>query len=232
MFLRGRTLFQRIVSKLAVRALRLQQLQWNAQAWTLDLCDEVVLQDADRPITAEQFFTVSSCDRERRRFQFFGCHAYATGEYSIHFLHFTTPHGLTGILRSGILLPSSREAMGMAAPKMLPLGFFGKGHLDSSLPLTLRFAENAAHGKAGWSIAVTGQLAGTHVKFRRSGTEAEQRMLTRNICVRSSSSDGRWLFRSDEAVPRFVHLVENLEDESWGLWEPTGLPSMICSDQA
>ena len=126
-------------------------------------------------------------------------HAYAAGEYSIHFLHFTTPHGLTGILRSGILLPSSREAMGMAAPKMPPLGFFGKGQLDSNpqsaTDAASFVAENADHGKAGWSIAVTGQLAGTHVKFRRSNTEAEQRMLTRNICVRSSSSDGRWLFR-------------------------------------
>ena len=147
---------------------------------------------------------------------------YASGSYDISFLHFTTPEGAAGFLRTGTLFPSTRETMSMASPGPAPLGFFGRGAIDRDpqdpIAMSKWVSEQCNHGKAGWSLAVTGQLQGRHVKFQRGDTAAEQRLLYRNICVRSGSTDGRWVFRSDAAVPSFVHIVADQEDDSWGSW--------------
>ncbi|CAE7413233.1 unnamed protein product [Symbiodinium natans] len=145
-------------------------------------------------------------------------HALRAGEYPMMFLHYTTPEGLEGIFRSGLVFPSTRQTIG-AHTGSPPLGFFTRGsiqfncqHLDSLV------VDNSDYGKAAFGLAFSGTVFTEHHKSGNSDVVREQRLLYEYNVVKPTAKDKRWAFRSDSAVIYNFHLVWDPSYETWGDW--------------
>ena len=149
-------------------------------------------------------------------------HCARTGEYPVSFMHFTSPEGLLGILRSGFIFPSTRETIGATAGSP-PLGFFSRGstqHDALVLDQICQFiASNCDYGKAEFGLCFTGYMHTEHHKPGNSDTQKEQRLMYSYNCVKPPSKDKRWCFRTDDAVIYNFHLVYDSAWDSWGDWK-------------
>ena len=134
----------------------------------------------------------------------------ATGDEFYQFFHMTSAQGLLGIMKTGLILPSATDRMGLPDTLSGSAFFSLLKHTHQQMAveeIALQCASLFHHAKQQSGVMLRGCVTGGHTKYPWSSTWVELNLATRAGLVRSKSTDKRWAIRVDLAKIEWIVLM-------------------------